>query len=316
MINLKKSVVNAKAEKTVVKYANSFKNFVTWTNKYPEIKSVLPADELYVSLYMQHLMQTKSHYSSIEAAFYGIKWAHDLAAVQSPCTSPIVISVLEAAKRKLNRPIQKKKPVEEDSMRKLFDCLYNQQNLKSLRILTMCFLSFFGFLRYDEVSKLKTSNITFNPDHVDIFIEKAKTDCYRKGKNVLIAKLNSQRCPVKLLTEYLEMANLDLSGDEYIFRAITFCKASNTYVLRKRNQCISYTRTRELIKEALSGIGLNAKEFGTHSFRAAGATLAAKRNISDRLFKIHGRWKSESAKDGYVSETLEKRLSVSRNLQL
>jgi hypothetical protein len=36
--------------------------------------------------------------------------------------------------------------------------------------------------------------------------------------------------------------------------------------------------------------------------------------VPDRLFKVHGRWKSENANDGYVCEDLEKWLSVSKNL--
>jgi hypothetical protein len=51
-----------------------------------------------------------------------------------------------------------------------------------------------------------------------------------------------------------------------------------------------------------------------HSFRSGGATAAAQNDTPDRLFRIHGRWKSDKAKDGYVLENLQKRLSVSQNL--
>ena len=36
--------------------------------------------------------------------------------------------------------------------------------------------------------------------------------------------------------------------------------------------------------------------------------------IDDRLFKKYGRWKSDKAKDGYVKENIDVRLSVSKNL--
>ena len=38
--------------------------------------------------------------------------------------------------------------------------------------------------------------------------------------------------------------------------------------------------------------------------------------IADILFKRHGRWKSETAKDGYIKDALENRLSVSKSLGL
>lgn len=46
----------------------------------------------------------------------------------------------------------------------------------------------------------------------------------------------------------------------------------------------------------------------------AGATAAASANIEDRIFKKYGRWKSDRAKDGYVKENIQERLSVTKNL--
>ncbi|VDI05808.1 Hypothetical predicted protein [Mytilus galloprovincialis] len=106
---MKNSVIDSKARNTTVKYAYSFKRFVVWSEKYTEIKSVLPANEIYVSLYLQYLMQSAKHYSTIEAACYAIKWAHSLAGFEDPCASDIVKCIVEASKRKLNRPIQKKR---------------------------------------------------------------------------------------------------------------------------------------------------------------------------------------------------------------
>eukprot|EP00731_Ephydatia_muelleri_P026444 Em0018g544a len=50
------------------------------------------------------------------------------------------------------------------------------------------------------------------------------------------------------------------------------------------------------------------------SLRAGGATAAANAGVPDRLFKRHGCWRSESAKDGYVKDSVERRLSVSKSL--
>ena len=109
------------------------------------------------------------------------------------------------------------------------------------------------------------------------------------------------------------MAKVQLCSNMYIFRSVTFLKKFNSFILRKSNEKLSYTRVRQLIKIALSELGLDAKKFGLHSFRSGGASAAAK-HVSDRLFKAHGRWRSESAKDSYVQENLDKHLSVSRKL--
>ena len=63
-------------------------------------------------------------------------------------------------------------------------------------------------------------------------------------------------------------------------------------------------------------MGYPAVEFGLHSLRAGGATAAANAGVPDRLFKRHSRWRSENAKDGYVEDSVDKRLSVSRSIGL
>ena len=66
--------------------------------------------------------------------------------------------------------------------------------------------------------------------------------------------------------------------------------------------------------DAVQNIGLAKADFGLHSSRSGGATAAANSGVPDRLFKRQGRWKSETAKDGYVEDNIEALLQVSRNL--
>ena len=75
-------------------------------------------------------------------------------------------------------------------------------------------------------------------------------------------------------------------------------------------------RMRELFLGKLSELGLDLKQFGLHSLRAGGATPAAKAGVPDHLFKRHGRWKSESAKDGYVEDSVAAHMVVSKSLDL
>jgi hypothetical protein len=67
-----------------------------------------------------------------------------------------------------------------------------------------------------------------------------------------------------------------------------------------RNSSIThpYIRAREIIREALSSIGINMNNYGLHSLRSEGESAAYKDGVLDRLVKVHGRWKSENAKDG------------------
>jgi hypothetical protein len=55
------------------------------------------------------------------------------------------------------------------------------------------------------------------------------------------------------------------------------------------------------------------KDFGVHSFRSGGATAAANSGIPNRLFKRHGRWKSEASKDDHIKDDLKRIFSVTQN---
>ena len=105
------------------------------------------------------------------------------------------------------------------------------------------------------------------------------------------------------------MAGIDFESGLPLFRGLNSVKAKT----RMRKSKISYTRVRELVKEVFAD-SIDVNLIGVHSLRAGGASSAANNGIPDRLFKRHGRWSSENAKDGYIRDRLEDRLSVLRNL--
>lgn len=75
---------------------------------------------------------------------------------------------------------------------------------------------------------------------------------------------------------------------------------------------LSYSRLRELLSDRIRGLGMDAKQFYVHSLQVGGATAAANAGVPDR-FKRHGRWRSESAKDGYVKCSIEEALSFQKS---
>lgn len=53
-----------------------------------------------------------------------------------------------------------------------------------------------------------------------------------------------------------------------------------------------------------------------HSLRAGGATEAANSGVDDRCWKRNGPWKEDNGKIGYVADSLERRLDVSKSLHV
>ena len=82
-----------------------------------------------------------------------------------------------------------------------------------------------------------------------------------------------------------------------------------------KNKPLSYTRARVCIISRLKEV-IFSSNIGLHSLRAGGATVAANSNVNERCWKRHGRWKSDSAKDSYIADSLEHRLEVTKLLGL
>ena len=307
-------VYASKCASTNKKYNVYFKKFKDWCLKYN--LSSLPASVCTVAVYLNFLIQSEVSVSVLNAAFYAIKWEHDLNLVEGVMEDKLLKMILEGGTRLLSKPTVKKEPVTPKILQQIVDKYGKTNSLLDLRICTIMLLGYAGFLRYSEIANIKASNISFFDSHVEILIERSKTDVYRQGNIVVLATLDSQLCPVTMLKKYLKAAKILMGSDQYIFRSLSFRKSINEHVLCNTNKPLSYTRAREILLDALSQIGLNKTQFGLHSLRSGGASAAASNLVPERLLKAHGRWRSEKAKDGYIKETISNKLSVSRKLGL
>ena len=303
----------SRAQSTVSKYARAFATWESWCKN--QGVSHKPASSNDVARYFINLHLGNSPYSTIETAFYSIKWFHDCdpGTLRNPCEAKFLKCLLEGLKRIHDKPVSKKEPVTVDMLEKIVSKFGESNNLMDIRLCAICLLSYAGFLRNSELLNIKECDVEFNTSFVSIFLSQSKTDQYREGAWVVIAETGSKTCPVSMLKRYMQLANSE-GSDKFLFRPLVFCKSSNQHKLK--NGQMTYSRCREIFKEALTKIGVDAKDFGLHSLRAGGATAAAQLGVPDRLFKKHGRWRSEGAKDGYVKEYVQDMLTVSKGLGL
>ena len=308
--------MQSRRDSTVNNYVSAYLRWKKWTVTFPEINH-FPADPTHVSLYLVHLSNNAKTHSPISNAFYALSWIHKLAGLPDPTLHDLPKMVREAAMRNLGHGENKKQPLSVNDMLALVikfgdrDC-----NLIDLRMLCMSLLSFAGFFRFDEVVSIRRSDIVFCGTYIKIFLEHSKTDKYRDGAWVFIANTGTLTCPVNMLIRYLDAAGISDDSDKFIFRQVTYFKSLKKHKLKSSDRHISYTSVREILLKSVAQLGLEVSKIGTHSLRAGGATAAANNSVEDRLFKKHGRWVSEKAKDGYVVESIDKILSVSLNLGL
>ena len=309
--SVRESVIRSKADSTTKKYLGAFRRWKTWAQQHS--LQAFPVKESHLVLYLQSLAESSSSKSAIEEAYNAISWVHAMASCDSPTESQFVRTVMQGLQRNLAKPVTKKLPVTTEMLGAIVDDAKKSGSLADWRLATACVISYAAFLRFDELVHIRAADVKFNDEFMTISIPKSKTDQLRKGDEVIVAKTSSKLCPVSILQKYMAFAGIRPEDTCLIFRPVV--KTKHGEKLRESGS-LSYTRLRECFKAKLESLGFPAESYGLHSLRAGGATAAANGGVPDRLFKRHGRWKSDSAKDGYVEDSLHARLSVSSNLGL
>ena len=118
-----------------------------------------------------------------------------------------------------------------------------------------------------------------SPKYMLVRLKVSKTDPFRKGQTIVIARANSNLCPMSAMVAYLESRSpLPNSGPLFTFQ-------SGSFFTRSRFK----SETRLLLSKG----GLDSSEFAGHSFRIGAATTAAKANVPTWLIKVFGRWSSD-----------------------
>ena len=296
-------MLKSRADTTTKAYVRVIRKFLEWS-KGRHFNMQLPFPLSVVSLYLFEVQQSCTSSSSVILAHAALKWLHSFVPSldRNPLDSEFCRNIIESAKRQKSQPVMKKKPITTDIIRSILD-IHNKKdaNLKNLRIAALGSSAFAGCFRYDELCNIVPKHIEFHSDYIRIFVPRSKTDVYREGNFVFISASRSKYCPVGVLQRYLDLSGIDLCSSLPLFRPLVFHRSSSSYTLRSGK--ISYTTCRDILRDTLSQLGLNPNDYGLHSLRSGGITSAVRNSnnsIPERLLKIHGRWKSDSAKDMYI----------------
>jgi integrase len=295
---------------TTAQYQSSFKLWFNWASKFEEV-SDMPAQPLYVCLFLISLAQRSVSVATLNSAVASIAWAHKIRGFDSPTLDSTVCICIEGLRRRLSKPARRASPILPKHIALLIKNL-DSDSLADLRVASLILLAFSGFLRFSELVNIRKEDIEMLDTHMVINITSSKTDQLRKGHKIHIAKTGSPCCPVLLLIKYLEKADIAVTDTGFIFRNMYFKNGLN--ILAPADKQMTYTRVREIVKLKFQSLGLDSAAYTLHSLRSGGASAAAKHNVPDRLFQRHGRWKTDSIKNSYVEESTDNLLLVSRNL--
>ena len=120
-----------------------------------------------------------------------------------------------------------------------------------MRTICAILVAYAGFLRSQELLAIRRSDIVFDNCYMSIFIEKSKTDIYREGAWVVIAKTNFKLCPVLNLINFVKLLGIeDDNSEQYIFCDLKACKSGHK--IRTDKKALSYSTIRDLFRNALT----------------------------------------------------------------
>ena len=213
-------VHHSKACVTCLKYKRGFEWWRCWATTFSDV-TVLPASSVYVTLFFLKLIHDSVSCSIVDEVHYGMKWVHQISGYENLCSSPIVLAVLEAARRLLSVPVKKKEPGTLEIMLSFFIKFGGASaTLSDLRLLTLCTLGYAGFLRFSELISLRKCDFEFETSFMRLFIEHSKNDIYRDGARVVIVTTHKPTCPV---TQYLNVilrwpSSRQILGSTYFYQ--------------------------------------------------------------------------------------------------
>lgn len=299
-------LVQDRAPKTVLCYVRAYQTWKKWAIQCNV--TALPADPGVFALYLVHLIQRESSVSLLNSAIYGASWVHKKSGYPGLGDHPLIQQVAEAGRRILAKPSNRKKALEVSQVKKVISRL-GQGDLGEVQVAALFALGFFGFLRWDDLSRLTVDNLQFAGTHLAIFLTQRKNDQFRNGSWVFIARSDLSPCPVSVIEKFIKMGRHD--SNSRLFRRILKTKKK----IELRKEPMSYSRANELIKQELQKERLDPGFYSIHSLRAGGASAAAALGIPDRLFQRQGGWRSENSKNNYIQETLESLLKVTKAIQ-
>ena len=76
-------------------------------------------------------------------------------------------------------------------------------------------MGFAGFLRFDELKTMMIKQIKFHDEYMEIvlpIVPKSKTDAYREGNVIYVARSKTRYCPVQLLLRYTNAAKINFES--------------------------------------------------------------------------------------------------------
>ena len=255
----------------------------------------MPTDYVLLCNWVTHLADVqKVLYKTIKTYLTGVRSAHIDAGFTDvdSFSNDLLQRVVQGIRRQQGDPNRKERlPITRDLLLQIVHGFDSTTRFGATMHAAFC-LAFAAFLRvgeftYDQddlspdFSKyyLTRSSVTFHHGHMNLNLPGSKTDAFRRGVNLTIARASDEACPIRSLT------NLFSRYPDSPYAPLFFTSAA------------PFTRKLvvDTLHKSLMNLGIQGKYSG-HSFRRGAATSAHRAGLEDAMIQVLGRWRSDAYK--------------------
>ena len=249
---------------------------------------ILPASEGTLVYFASYLARTVRHGTYVRNL-------HIMSGYKDPLRGRLLLKkILRGILRYQGSPRIRRQPVTPAVLLAIRPILRSWLGPRDFSMIWAAFtLAFFAFLRCSEFTYpgVHSFNSKFNltkecvtfcpslacPQRLLVTLKSSKTDSFRAGQSLIVARCPSLLCPVSAMQQYFILAN-PRSGPLFYF-------ASGRYLTR--------SSVTHLLRDSARSAGLPHESLKGHSFRIGAASAAAAAGLPDWLIKVLGRWSSD-----------------------
>ena len=273
---------------------------------------IIPANTITAAKFLSQLREKGYSKFSIGLALTSLKWLNGFfPGISGDLEDKFLGRIVESAKRNVFSVKNQKLPFSKAMIRDMMR-VPPYPSLEQLRDALVPCLSFSLLLRNDELIHLSCRHMALTDRGMVFNIVSSKRDVYRKGKSLYLARQEGEYSVLRLLLRYMAKAKLGLGENKFLFGRISGDGASQALDGRVS---ITYQECLGIVKRKVADLGLNAKDYATHSSRSGAATSLAS-CVTPFELMASGRWADARSLNSYVEIGVDRRFGISENLFL
>lgn len=183
------------------------RSYATDTQHFLRHGGTIPATAAMVAEYLANFAGTLA-VATLQHRLIAIHRAHTDRGLQSPIMDHLVKRTMQGIRRTLGTKQRRVTALVKDDLLEMMVHIDQQMPMKAARDKALLLIGFAGAFRRSELVALQYEDITRYDSGLELLIRRSKTDQEGVGRTVFIPYARGNRCPVKALLAWLELAGI------------------------------------------------------------------------------------------------------------